>query len=125
MLITNTDENWVRRKYNFPKEYLDRFRILPWRYQTPSGHLLTLREALERSPCQPLISTGELVAIRNSSSDVVTAHKEMLSWIDGVPLDDQEEELYQRLRSIYTNFPDRYVPPIAVSFLSRYPYLLD
>lgn len=125
VLITNTDENWVHRKYNFSNGFLDKFKTLPWRYQTPSGHLLTWREALEMSPCQPLISTGELIAIRNSPQDIIAAHEEMLAWIHGEPLDNRRQELYLRLESVYVDFPDRYVAPIALSFLSRYPYLLD
>lgn len=126
VLITNHDEIFVPKRFNFPPEVLEKYRILPLRFQSPSGNLLTFREALKRTPCFSEVASGELLAIRNSPTDIIHAHQEMLALVSGeLTYEDEIGELYERLEQLYSDFPDLNIPPVAKSFLLNHSYLLD
>jgi len=126
VLITNHDEIFVPKRFNFPPEVLENYRIVPLRFQSPAGNLLTFREALNRSPCFSQFGTGKLFAIRNSPTDIICAHQEMLTLVNGEFIESDEiGELYERLERLYSDFPDFHLPPVAASFLFNHSYLLD
>jgi len=126
VLVTNHDEAWVQKRWNFPSSVLNRYMIVPLRFQTPSGHLLSLREAMAHGPCFQLVADGELIAIRNSPTDIVEAHKEMIDRINGRWRESaRATKLHQRVAEIYSEFPEYYVPRLPSSFLERHLSLLD
>lgn len=96
--------------------------VVPVRYVTPEGDLLSLKELLkfEGSPYRAFMR-GELSIVRNSSSDLQEAHREMLSrangtWFDGkdvVELREQVNHLYSSL----TTYPSL---NFASTFLERH-----
>lgn len=126
-LNTNVDHRFAGKKtFNFPEAVLETWVSTLLRYQTPGGNLLTLREIMTIEPGFEAVARGELRVIRNSPEDLIDAHREMLSRVDGTwVVDDRIGALQDRLKSIFAEFPELHVLPISPSFLARYPYLLD
>lgn len=127
LLLTNLDKGLAGdKKYNLPQQDLDLWVSTLLRYVTPGGHILTLREMLSCEPGFGAVARGELSVIRNSPTDYVEAHREMLSRVNGTwVVDDQFGALQDRLKKIYSDFPNLHEVPISSSFLARHPYLLD
>jgi hypothetical protein len=126
-LITNVDHRFSGKKtFNFPEAVLETWVSTLLRYQTPGGNLLTLREIMTIEPGFEAVARGELRVIRNSPEDLIAAHREMLSRVDGTwVVDDRIGALQDRLKSIFAEFPELHVLPISPYFVARHPYLLD
>lgn len=126
VLVTNHDEACFARWMNFSDSFRNRFIIVPVRFQTRTGHLLSFREALSMRQCFHLVGEGKLFAIRNSPTEIIEAHEEMVRRLDGTWKDGaQTLSLHQRVSEIYSGFPEYYVPRYPSTFLKRHEYLLD
>jgi len=126
VLLTNAAEVFGP-KNQFSDTAVKRFLSVPIRFQTSSGHLLTIREQLLMSPRRfESFAKGEVRIIRNSTEDIVEAHQEMLSIIDGTWVEDSQTlELSEQLERIYSEFPQYPNRPLPTKYLLRYSYLLD
>ena len=126
VLLTNAAEVFGP-KNQFSDNAVKRFLSVPIRFQTSSGHLLTIREQLLMSPRRfQALAKGEVRIIRNSTEDIVEAHQEMLSTIDGTWVEDSQTlELSEQLERIYSEFPQYPNRPLPTKYLLRYSYLLD
>lgn len=126
VLLTNAAEVFGP-KSQFSDSAVKRFLSVPIRFQTPNGHLLTIREQLSLSPRRfEAFARGDVSVIRNSPDDIVEAHQEMLSRIEGTWIeDDHVREMYERLERIYHDFPQYPNRRLPANYLLRYPYLLD
>lgn len=101
--------------------------VVPIRYQTPSGRLLTFRDLLStRSPTHKAAAKGELVMIRNSPEEIVEAHREMLARVNGTWKESAESrEHRQRLDALFSEFDDWSPLTVSAHFLEKHRYLLD
>lgn len=101
--------------------------VVPVRYRTASGAELTFRDVLNsKTAPYKLASRGDLIPMRNSSTDLIDAHREMHERLAGTWLETQEmTEARSRVKQIFREYPA--VEPLNVSslFLIRYPHLLD
>lgn len=126
VLLTNAAEVFGPKRY-FSEDTVRRFMSVPIRFQSAEGHLLTIREQLSMSSRRfEAFAKGEIRIIRNSPDDIVEAHKEMLSRVDGTwVVEDQVQEMYERLEKIYSEFPQYPNRLLPTGYLLRYSYLLD
>lgn len=100
--------------------------VIPVRYKTLDGKLLTFRDLLStRSPTHKAAAKGELIMIRNSPDEIVEAHKEMLLRVDGSWNESsQMRERRERLDSIFDEFPDWSPLSVSAQYLEKHEYLL-
>lgn len=122
ILFTNFSRILIRNGIQ-PRGHL----VVPARYESLHGKRLSFRDLLEsRSPTYKAAARGKLVMIRNSSEEIVEAHREMIARVSGLwREDDEAREQREQLERIFGDFPEWHPLSVASSFLKRYPYLLD
>lgn len=100
--------------------------VVPIRYQTLDGKLLTFRDLFStRSPTHKAAAKGELIMIRNSPDEIVEAHKEMLSRVDGSWNESsQARERREHLELMFSEFPDWSPLSVSAQYLEKHEYLL-
>ena len=98
--------------------------VLPIRFETSLGSRLTFRDELQSPPLFKKLE--ELVWIRNSSEELVDAHKEMLARLDGSWVETTSmREIRSRFENIYVGYPHVIRPFVATTFLMKHTYLLE
>ena len=125
VLITNKARLEMPKGRNFGPHL-----TVPVRFCETSGRELTFREILtlrtHGSSPYKLAAKGELKLVRNSPSEIIGAHQELLQRIEGTWKSDAiHERLRIRISSIWSDFPHLGVPDIAASFLTSHQQLLD
>jgi len=107
----------------WPQQHL----VLPLRYRTPDGNYLTLQQIFSYARnLTKLVLRGELEAIRNSSDEIVEAHREMCSRIYGTWENTHESQvLSRRAKEIISRFTDCHLIDISQDFLCRHPEFLE
>lgn len=101
--------------------------MTPIRYRRPNGSELTFREILSmKSAPFKAVSRGELIMIRNSPTEIVDAHEEMMGRLAGTWIDDEESlHLFNECQKVFQEFPDAFPLRISARFISKYQYLLS
>jgi len=122
--ILTTNKPRIRLRTDFTGyEHL----VVPVRYQRLDGSFLTFRELLSmKSAPFKAASDGNLLMVRNSSDEVVEAHKELRARIAGTWSEDPStKDLRERCMKVFSEFPDTLPMRISEYFLRSHPYLLD
>lgn len=122
--VLMTNEARLRtRKNSFPGNHL----MTPVCYRNQSGRILTFREVLGAgSSLYKAAGRGEMELIRNTPTDLVHAHLEMLLRLSGDWTDtDEMRDLQDRFEALSREFPDTAKVRIASSFLNKHRDLLD
>lgn len=95
--------------------------VIPVRFEDGMNHKLTFRDEL--SDDRGLNSRNNLTWIRNSSQEIVEAHREMIARLNGTFVENLS--LRKKFDDLYDEYPRVIKPNIATSFLTRHPYLLE
>lgn len=119
VLITNQYSLRIDR-YTLEKNH----RVVPIRFQSRDGRLMTIREELAAKP--PFSKMDEYQWIRNLPEEIVEAHKEMLARLDGTWVESPAaQEVQRRYEDIFVEFPQYYPMKISTTFLIKHQYLLE
>lgn len=122
--VLMTNEARIRtRVSSFPQDHL----VVPVRYRDSSGRDLTYREMFgSQSSLYKAASRGEIQLIRNSPSELVDAHAEMIARLKGTWTEtDEMRTLRKRFESVNAEFPNNAKVNVASTFLQAHPHLLD
>jgi len=123
VLFTNMASQGCRKGL-MPRTHM----VLPVRYQTPEGRLLTFREMYrgKNSSFYKMATRGELRLIRNPPHLIADAHREMIGRLDGTWIEDSDAlELHKRYQQVLSEFPDLHPYRFSTLFLKTYSYLLN
>jgi len=122
-----TNQNSIALRVDVMKMWNERdipHLVLPIRFETLLGSRLTFRDELQSPPL--FKKREELVWIRNSSEELVDAHKEMLARLDGSWVETTSmREIRSRFENIYVGYPHVIRPFVATTFLMKHTYLLE
>lgn len=122
--ILTTNKPRIRLKTDFSGyEHL----VVPIRYGRLDGSVLTFRELLSmKSAPFKAASRGELLMIRNSSDEIIEAHREMRARRLGNSIENPyQESLRKRCQQIFLEFPETNPMNVSVYFLAKHSYLLE
>jgi putative glycosyltransferase (TIGR04372 family) len=112
------------RKGLMPQNHI----VLPVRYQTLDGKLLTFREMyrMKNTSLYKAATRGEVRLIRNDPTSIINAHREMISRLSGTWREDEESaEFQRRYDELLLEFPRLHRLQIPSSFLRAHPELLN
>lgn len=125
VLCTNGDFCWLK-SMNIPVSESQNFLVVPLRYQSRSGRLLTFREIMQIEDHGKSIASGEIVAIRGSSREIIEAHREMVERLNGTWFESETiSEQKKLLDECFADIPTHEQLPISSYFLTQHHYLLD
>jgi putative glycosyltransferase (TIGR04372 family) len=125
-LVTNAPEALgIADRFN--AKYSEKLFVVPLRFQTPSGHMLSIEEGLTFSHRRfEMFAKGNITCVRNTSDDLVAAHTEVLARLDGTWLVSEEELICrEKINKLFERFPEFLKGTFLFSFLSKYPHLLE
>lgn len=129
---TNFDcDNWLRRELNYTQSFSDRRLVLPLRFVSEEGEVLSFARALHeektsRKSCAGRAGEGELGMIRNSPHEIVEGLTEIIQRLEGSWVDDEDTiRLRAQLGEVYQRDGRYLAPPIASTFLRRHRYLVE
>jgi len=97
---------------------------LPVRFIDRDGRALRFRDELESN--RHFSSHQDLTWIRNSPTEIIEAHREMLALLDGTWRDtDEVVELRSRFKALFKDYPLFNPPRLPAHYLLSHPHLLE